>query len=70
MAMSTSSPEVTSPVTFPARLAWLQHTIKARVKPYHLVMGAVIGLATVGFLAVIAVMILVATNFNVLAWTE
>jgi hypothetical protein len=33
-------------------------------------MGAVIGLATVGFLAVIAVMILVATNFNVLAWTE
>jgi hypothetical protein len=68
--MSTSSPEVTSPVTFPARFAWLQHTIKARVKPYHLVMAAALGLATVGFVVVIAVMILVATNFNVLGWTE
>jgi hypothetical protein len=68
--MSTSSPEVTSPVTFPARLAWLQHTIKARVKPYHLVMGAVIGLATVGFVVVIAVVILIATNFNVLGSIE
>jgi hypothetical protein len=68
--MSSSSPQVTAPVTFPARIAWLQNTIKARVRPYHLVMGVAVGLITTVFAVVVAVLILIATNFNVLGWVE
>ena len=69
-AMSTSAPEVTAPVTFPEKLVWLQRRIQTHVRPYHLAMGAVVGLITVVFLVVIVLMILVATNFNVLGWIE
>ena len=68
--MSTSAPQVTPPATFPARLAWLQHNIQARVRPYHLVVGATLGLVTGLFAAAILIMILVATNFNLLGWIE
>jgi hypothetical protein len=52
--MSTSAPEVTQPVTFPARFAWLQHRIRHHVRPYHVVIAALAGLI----------------NFNVLGWME
>jgi hypothetical protein len=68
--MSTSAPEVTQPVTFPEKFAWLQRQIQTRIRPYHLVVGAVVGLITGIFTVVIVLMILVATNFNVLGWTE
>ncbi len=68
--MSTSSPEVTAPVSFPARIAWLQRNIQARVRPYHLVMGVAVGLITAVFAALVAVLLLVATNFNVLGLVE
>jgi hypothetical protein len=68
--MSTSAPEIKPPVTFPASLAWLQHNIRARIRPYHLAMAAVLGLITVVFTVVIVLMILVATNFNVLGAIE
>ncbi len=68
--MSTSAPEVTQPVTFPAGLAWLQHQLRHRVRPYHLVVAASLGLATVVFAALVLVIVIVATNFNVLGWIE
>ena len=68
--MSSSAPEVTAPVTFPERFAWLQHTIKTRIKPYHFAVATIVALITGGFLTVIAVVVLIATNFNVLGWME
>jgi hypothetical protein len=68
--MSTSAPKVTPPVTFPARFAWLQQRIQTHVKPYHFAVASAVGLITTLFVVVIAVLILIATNFNVLGWTE
>jgi hypothetical protein len=68
--MSDSPPQVTQPVTFPDRLAWLQHRIQARIRPYHLAIGALVGLITAVFGTVIIVLLLIATNFNVLGWME
>jgi hypothetical protein len=68
--MSTSAPAVTPPVTFPARLAWLQHQVVHRVRPYHVVVAALLGLVTVVFAALVLVIVIVATNFNVLGWIE
>jgi hypothetical protein len=68
--MSSSAPEVTPPVTFPARLAWLQARIPYRLRPYHVVIGAVVGLITALFAVATLVIIIVATNFNVLGWIE
>ncbi len=65
-----SSPEVTPPVTFPARLAWLQRNVRTHVRPYHFAVGGLVGLITAIFAAVLVLMILVATNFNILSWIE
>lgn len=65
-----SNPVVTPPVTFPERLAWLQRNIQTRVRPYHLAMGAAVGLITVVFVALIAALFLISTNFNILGWME
>jgi hypothetical protein len=68
--MSTSAPEVTQPVTFPAGLAWLQHQMRHRIRPYHVVVAALLGLVTVVFAVVVLVIVIVASNFNVLGWVE
>jgi hypothetical protein len=68
--MATSAPEVTPPAVFPPGWAWLQSRIPYRVRPYHLVVGAVAGLITTLFLVVVVLIVLVATNFNVLGWIE
>jgi hypothetical protein len=68
--MSTSAPEVTPPVTFPARLAWLQHQVQHRIRPYHVVVAALLGLVTAVFAAVVLVIVIVATNFSVIGWIE
>jgi hypothetical protein len=65
-----STPEITQPVTFPARLAWLQREMKHRVRPYHVVFGAAMGLITVGFAVLVVALLLIATNFNLLSWIE
>jgi uncharacterized metal-binding protein len=65
-----SSPEVTAPVTFPARFAWLQREIRHRVRPYHVIIGALIGLITAVFGVIILLILIVATNFNPLGWVE
>jgi hypothetical protein len=68
--MSTSAPEVIQPVTFPARLIWLQHQMRHHIRPYHVAVAAVLGLITAVFVALILVIALVATNFNLLGWIE
>jgi hypothetical protein len=68
--MSTSAPEVIQPVTFPARLAWLQHQMRHRIRPYHVVVAALLGLVTTVFIVAVLVIVLIATNFNVLGWVE
>jgi hypothetical protein len=65
-----STPEVTQPVTFPAKLAWLQRQVQTHIRPYHLVFGAAVGLITLVFLVLTAVLILIATNFNLLGAIE
>lgn len=44
--------------------------VKKHATVYHLTVAAVLGAATAGFTVVIALLILVSTNFNVLGWTE
>ncbi len=44
--------------------------IKPHLTVYHLTVASVLGLATVGFTVLIAVLIIIAQNFNVLGWTE
>ncbi len=68
--MPTSAPLVTPPAKFPAGLAWLQREIQHRVRPYHLVIGAILGLITAVFTGIIILMLLTATNFNLLGWME
>ena len=50
--------------------AWLKKHGKAYLTPYYLTIVAVLGLATVAFVALIVVVVLIATNFNVLALIE
>jgi hypothetical protein len=51
-----------------------KRSVKERIlpffAPYYLVLGGLLGAATVGFLTVIVLLILVATNFNVLGLIE
>jgi cobalamin biosynthesis protein CobD/CbiB len=68
--MATSAPLVTPPAKFPARLAWLQREIQHRVRPYHVAVGAILGLITAVFTVIIVLMLLTATNFNLLGWME
>jgi hypothetical protein len=47
-------------------IAWA----KSHATPYHLTVASVLGGMTVAFFAVIALLIIVALNFNVLGWVE
>ena len=69
-AMAGSSPVVRAPVTFPERIAWLQKQVVTHVRPYHLAVGAAIGLITVVLVALVGVLVLIATNFNLLGLIE
>lgn len=44
--------------------------VKAIATPYHIVLAVVIGAITAGFGALVAVLLLIATNFNVLSLIE
>jgi len=45
---------------------WIKH----HTTVYHLTIAAVLGALTAGFVAMIAVVIIIGTNFNVLGWME
>ncbi len=66
-----SEPTFISPASAPfPSSAWLKKHGKAYLTPYYLTIGAVLGAATTGFVALIVVVILIATNFNILALIE
>ena len=66
-----STPAPTPPVSFPFPVpAWLIERMKPFLSPYYLVIGAVLGAITAGFVALTVVLILVATNFNLLGLIE
>ena len=44
--------------------------VKPFLAPYYLTVAAVLGAITVGFAVVTVLLVLVATNFNVLGWME
>jgi hypothetical protein len=50
--------------------AAFQLLIKPHTMPFHLAAAALAGLVTVVFLVITLLMIMVATNFNLLNWIE
>jgi hypothetical protein len=50
--------------------AVFQLLIKPHTMPFHVAAAALAGLITVVFLVITLLMIMVATNFNVLGWIE
>jgi hypothetical protein len=66
-----STPSFPNPALFPlSSRAWLMKHWKPLLAPYYLTIAALLGAATVGFLVVIGLLVLVATNFNLLGWME
>ncbi len=61
--MATSTPK--APVS-----AEILAGVKKRLTPYYLTYGAILGAITVGFIVLTLVIVLVATNFNVLGLIE
>ena len=57
-----------SRVPFPSR-AWVQH-VAQNARPFHLTVAVLVALITVVFAGVVGVLLLVATNFNILDWME
>jgi hypothetical protein len=60
-------PDSASQVRFPGQV---MQVIKPYTAPYYLTIAAVLGALTAGFVVVIVLLILVATNFNVLGLIE
>jgi len=61
-----STPPPTAPERPYCPIVWL----KAHLTPYNITVAAVLGLATAGFGALIAVLLLISTNFNLLGFVE
>ena len=69
--MSNSTSPVTAPATDSGR-PWFCPTqwLLPHLTPYHITVAVGLGIATAGFGALTAVLIIIATNFNVLGWIE
>jgi len=67
--MPTPSPITPASFPFPAP-AWLMERLKPFLAPYYLIIGAALGAITAAFVALTVVLILIATNFNVLSLIE
>jgi hypothetical protein len=59
-----------APRTFAEFVADVRKRLQPYTVPYYLTVGAVLGGITVGFIVLTVVIILVATNFNVLGLIE
>ncbi len=70
--MSTPSPaaQTPAPKPRPPALELIKEHVKPFLAPYYLTVAAVLGLMTVGFVAVIGLLVLVVANFNVLGLIE
>jgi hypothetical protein len=67
MATPSSATPVPAPTAPPVPL---MERVKPFLAPYYLTIVAVLGALTLGFVIVIALLILVVTNFNVLGLIE
>ena len=65
--MATPSTNVKSSSSRPISLV---ERVKPYLIPYYITLAAVLGAATTGFLVIIALLILVVSNFNVLGLIE
>jgi hypothetical protein len=61
-----STPPPAAPEKPYCPIVWL----KTHLTPYHLTVAAVLALATAGFTALIAVLLLISANFNLLGFVE
>jgi hypothetical protein len=70
--MSKPSPlaAITETLLWPVNQPFFQKHIKPFLTPYYLVVAGVLGAATAGFVTLIIVLLIIATNFNVLGAIE
>ena len=54
----------------PLTPVWLQNALRQHLPPYRLAVAALAGLVTVVFLVLVGVLLLIATNFNLLGAIE
>jgi hypothetical protein len=67
--MATSSSKKPAP-TFTETVAGVKKAAAPYLTPYYLVYGAVLGAITTGFIVLTLIIVLVATNFNLLGLIE
>jgi len=67
--MSTPSPAAQATAPTSAKV-YVMERVKPYLAPYYLVFAALMGAITVGFVVVTVLIVLVVTNFNVLALIE
>lgn len=68
--MATSTPKAAPAPTFAESIAGMKKRLAPYLVPYYLTVGAVLGGITVGFIVLTVLIVLVATNFNVLGLIE
>jgi uncharacterized RDD family membrane protein YckC len=68
--MATPTPTAAPEPTFADFIAGLKKRAEPYLVPYYLTFAAVIGAVTVGFIVLTLLIVLVATNFNVLGLIE
>jgi hypothetical protein len=68
--MATPAPNTASKTTFADFAAGIQKRAKPYLVPYYLTLGAVLGAITTLFIVMTVVIVLVATNFNLLGLIE
>lgn len=64
-----STPSASPSATTKAKELFERH-VKPFLTPYYLTIAGVLGAITAGFGALVVVLILIVTNFNVLGWME
>ena len=68
--MATSTSKAAPAPTFADTVAGVKKGLEPYLVPYYLVYAGVLGAITVGFIVLTLVIVLVATNFNVLGLIE
>jgi len=68
--MATPTKTAAPKPTFAEIIAGVKKSAEPYLVPYYLVFGALMGAITVGFIVLTLVIVLVATNFNVLGLIE
>ncbi len=69
-SLASSAPQAVAGAPTPPFPKRIVARVKGVATPFHLVCVAVIGLISAIFAVVIGVLLLISTNFNILAWME